>query len=222
MFAREMEGVIQNYLLLRRATESGSRSWALAGLQSLMQSLTSPFSLSDVLRKITKSALLTLDADNVALYQYLAERDSFYVPPVTDGQFMSPVSMSFDLIRNRTLHEFITRGTSQFIVDVRKHQEPDFATPLMNGEPRFVDREQIKSCAALVLRSSEGGEVVGLLFVNFRQGHYFSSEEKERWMHWRRPQHLQYGTLVYTEVILISSLRRCIRCMLPSLRKAQI
>jgi len=178
MFAREMEGVIQNYLLLRRATETGSRAWALSGLQALMQSLTSPFNLSDVLQKIARNALLTLDADNVTVYQFLPENGSFYLPPVTDGQFMAPLSTSFDYSRDKTLLEFVRLGASQFIVDVRKHQTPDLANSFQNGQPRFVDREQVKSCAVLILRSSEVGEVVGLLFVNFRHLHHFSSEEK--------------------------------------------
>src|SRR5208283_1353956 len=110
MFAREMEGVIQNYLLLRRATEAGSRAWALSGLQSLMQSLTSPFSLRDVLVKIAKNALLTLDADNVTLYQYHADKNSFDVPPVLDGKFMDPASMEADLSPEDIRFEFINSG----------------------------------------------------------------------------------------------------------------
>ena len=178
MFARHMEGVIQNYLLLRRATEAGSRAWALSGLQALMQSLTSPFSLPDVLQKIGRNALLTLDADNVALYQYHARSNDFYVPPVLDGQFLDAASMKTELSPDDILFEFVKRGVSQFIPDVHKHKEPDLARPGTNGKPRFIEREKVRSCAVLVLRSVEAGEIVGLLFVNFRQAHNFSGEEK--------------------------------------------
>ncbi len=178
MFAREMEGVIQNYLLLRRATESGSRAWALAGLQSLMQSLTSPFSLPDVLKKIARNALLTLDADNVAVYQYHADDNTFYVPPVLDGEFIDLPSMKTDLNPEDTPFEFVKRGRSQFIADVHVHKDPTLAVAKKNRKMRFVEREKVKSCAALVLRSAEAGEIVGLLFVNFRRPHEFSGEEK--------------------------------------------
>jgi GAF domain-containing protein len=178
MFAHEMEVVIQNYLLLRRATEAGSRAWALSGLQSLMQSLTSPFNLPDVLKQVAKNALLTLDADNVIVYQYHADTNSFSVPPVLDGQFMDPTSVKMALGPENTPFEFVKRGLSQFIVDVHYYKDPDLATPGENGKPRFVEREKVKSCAVLDLRSSEGGEIVGLLFVNFRQAHNFSGEEK--------------------------------------------
>ncbi len=177
MFARHMEGVIQNYLLLRRATEAGSRAWALSGLQSLMQSLTSPFNLSDVLKTIAKNALLTLDADNVALYQYHAHSNDFYVPPVLDGQFLDAASMKTELGPDDTLFEFVKCGVSQFIVDVHKHRRPDLSAPGESGKPRFVEREKLKSCAVLILRSR--GEILGLLFVNFRRFHNFSGEEKE-------------------------------------------
>lgn len=175
-FAREMEGVIQNYLLLRRATEGGSRAWALSGLQSLMQSLTSPFNLRDVLAKIAKNALLTLDADNVTLYEYQADRNMFYAPPVVDGHFVDHDSMKTDLRPDDILFEFVKRGVSHFIEDVDTHGEPDLAAAGKRDKARFVKREKIRSCAVLVLRSR--GEMVGLLFVNFRQLHNFSGEEK--------------------------------------------
>jgi len=178
MFAREMEGVIQNYLLLRRATEAGSRAWALSGLQSLMQSLTSPFSLPEVLKKIARNALLTLDADNVAVYQYHADRNEFNSPPVMDGHFEDPDAMNTDLSPEDSPFEFVKRGRSQFIPDVYQHKEPALVSPSSQGRRRFVEREGVKSCAALVLRSAEAGGVVGLLFVNFRRHHEFSGEEK--------------------------------------------
>ena len=176
MFAHEMEGVIQNYLLLRRATEAGSRAWALSGLQSLMQSLTSPFNLPDVLKKIAKNALLTLDADNVAVYQYHADRNSFDMPPVTDGQFWDPVSAQVHFTPGDVPFELLMHGGSRFMVDTSKH--PLFAALSKSGKPRFIDRERVTSCAVLVLRASEVGEIVGLLFVNFRHVHNFSGEEK--------------------------------------------
>lgn len=176
MFAREMEGVIHNYLLLRRATESGSRAWALSGLQSLMQSLTSPFHLPDVLQKIAKNALLTLDADNVTVYQYRAEDNTVAVPPVMDGPFLDSDSMKGEIAADSMLFRFINVGASQFIVHVHNHH----ILGALGDERKssFVDREMVESCAVLVLRSSEVGEIVGLLFVNFRRVHNFSSEEK--------------------------------------------
>ena len=172
--ALEMEGVIQNYLLLGQATESGSRAWALSGLQNLLQSLASPFNLPDVLKKIAQNALLTFDADNVTVFQFNSADNSIDLPPVIDGLFVDPGSIRVRPSLNDMLLQFISIGTSQFIVDPGVH--PLLSHPGNTGYPRFVARVGVKACAVLILRSS--GETVGLMFVNFRTLHKFDGEEK--------------------------------------------
>jgi GAF domain-containing protein len=141
-----------------------------------MQSLNSPFSLPDILKKITRNALLTLDASNVTLYGYHADNNSFYLLPVMDGQFLDPASMDANLTHDFMLFQLKQYGASQYIVDV--HQHKVLAAPSESAGPRFIDREKVKSCAVLVLRAGEAGEIVGLMFVNFRETHDFSAEEK--------------------------------------------
>jgi GAF domain-containing protein len=175
-FAAEMEGVIQDYLLLRRVTEEGARAWALSGLEKLMQSLTSPFSLPDVLKEIARNALQTLDADNVVVYQYLKDEDRFHVPPVADGDFIRPVRRRLEVQKNDMLHELANEGRSRFVEDVRSHRL--LAAEANARYLEFAKREGIQSCATLVLQASDDHEVVGLLFVNFRKRHVFSPEEK--------------------------------------------
>ena len=46
------------------------------------------------------------------------------------------------------------------------------------GRPRFVEREQIRSCAMLELRSRSDDELFGLLFVNYRTPQRFTREQK--------------------------------------------
>ena len=176
MFAREMEVVIQNHLLFRRATEIGGRAWALSGLQSLMRSLTSPFNLPDVLKKVAKNALLTSDANNVIVYQYHADNDSFDMPPVMDGQFLDPGSIEVKTRPDDMLFHFVKEKTSAFIANANDH--PALGAPSDDSKPRFIDREEVKSCAVLVLRPEDTDKVVGLIFVNFRKPHDFTPEEK--------------------------------------------
>ena len=172
--AVEMEGVIQNYLLLGRATEAGSRELALSGLQNLLQSLASPFNLPDVLKKIAKNALLTFDADNVTVFQFHAADNLIDLPPVTDGYFVDPGAIRAKPGLTSMLLQFIYNGTSQFIIDADNCLV--LSQPNDTGRPRFIAREGVKSCAVLILRSS--GEIVGLIFVNFRKFHEFGAEEK--------------------------------------------
>jgi GAF domain-containing protein len=176
LFAREMEVVIQNHLLFTRATEVGGRAWALSGLQSLTQSLTSPFHLSDVLKKIAKSALLTLDANNVVVYQYHADDNTFDVPPVMEGDFLAPPPLKLKVRPDDMLFKIIRAGTSQFIFDAPGH--PLLCEAETTDGARFVERQAVRSCAILVLRPGGAEEIVGLTFVNFRGPHEFSAEEK--------------------------------------------
>jgi GAF domain-containing protein len=176
MFAREMEVVIQNHLLFKNVTEVGGLAWAFSGLKSLMQSLTSPFHLPDVLKQVARNALLILDASNVSLYQYHADTELFDVPPVTDGDFLAHDSMREELSPDDALFTLIVQGTSQFVDDVSAH--PILSSPSKSGKPRFIESEKIKSGAVLILKPEEGKESVGLLFVNFREAHRFSIAEK--------------------------------------------
>ena len=177
MFAHEMEAVITNYLLLRQATESGSRSWALSGLQTLMQSLNSPFNLPDVLRKIARNALLSLDADNVTVYPYLASDHIFSLPPIVDPYVpLSSPARSSELHSQDTLLQIVNRGHSHFIEDVTR--DPLTGTAGSADYSPFVSQEHIKSSAILLLRSGDDGEVVGVLFVDFYRSRSFSAEEK--------------------------------------------
>ena len=171
-----MEVVIQNYLLFKNATDAGGRAWALEGLQSLMSSLSSPFHLPDVLKKVAKNALLTLDADNVTLYQYQMDKGTIVVPPVAGGCFRALSSLRYEISQGDILSQLIENGESFFEPDVTSH--PILGKSREDGNPRFAVREGIRSCAALILKLEESKEVVGLLFVNFRSPHYFSVEER--------------------------------------------
>ncbi len=175
MFAREMAAVIKNYLLLRRVMEVAGKAWALSGLRNLTQSLASPFVLPDVLKNIARNALLTSDADNVSVYQYHEHNKTFYLPPVVDGLLLDPVSIKGTLAQDEMLASLVSAGTHYY---VNAHEPSILSAPRTDGASRFIDREKIKSCAVLVMRPSVDGEVAGLLFVNFRQVHSFTSEEK--------------------------------------------
>jgi GAF domain-containing protein len=175
-FAREMEVAIQNHLLFRSATEIAGRAWALSELQSLRQSLSSPFHLTDVLDKLAKNALLTLDANNVTVYQYHAETATFDVPPVMQGDFLYPAPMKVQITPDGTPLKVIEGGESRFVVDAQN--DPILGAPTETGRLRFVQQEGVASCAALVLRPPESTDIVGLIFVNFREPHDFSPEEK--------------------------------------------
>ena len=139
-----MEVVIQNYLLFKSATDVGGRAWALEGLQNLMQSLSSPFHLPDVLKKVAKNALLTLDADNVTLYQFHADKRTLDAPPATEGKFSALSSIRTEVSPDDVLLRLIQHGESQFVQNVKTH--PILGKPSASGRIRFAEREGIGSC----------------------------------------------------------------------------
>lgn len=176
-FARQMEVVIQNYLQFRSATDAAARAWAVSSLEDLMQSITSPFHLPDVLNKVAQNALLTLDADNAAVYQYHAGEGRFDHARVLHGRFFDRASVEVEILPGSLPFRLIQAGKSRFVRDVQ--EDPELAGNEPGRGSRFVEREKVKSCAIGVMRPREEGEIVGLIFLNFREPHEFSPEEKK-------------------------------------------
>jgi GAF domain-containing protein len=174
---------------IRRATyytRTRDRARRLNNMHILAQSLADDPGSPSLLEEIAGVTLNVLAADVVSVYEYDQRHEKFVSSrPTIAGQLIkrdllttSDDHMSapalllqnpeniyeYDVISNATLTP--KRGTAQF-------------------EDSFVAREEIKSTAAAVLRG--GGtpdnsekpreEILGLLFVNFRTFHQFTSEE---------------------------------------------
>lgn len=179
VFARQMEVAIQNSLLLKSMSAIAQRAWALPSFQNLLQSLASGLSLSAVLGEVAQNTLYVTDADNVTLYQYFENTDKFIFPPVMRGTFENKDAMLAPRDRSAFLLRIIRDGTTQFVEDVSQYEELYGTRPkAVDGHSRFAERERIKSSAAVVLRAGGTSEIVGLMFVNHRDSHRFSDEEK--------------------------------------------
>jgi GAF domain-containing protein len=181
VFARQMEVVIQNTLLLKNISEAAHKAWALSGLQNVIQSLAlaPSLNLTQVLEDVAQNVLYMLDADNVTLYQYFQENKRFEFPPVMKGSFRDRVSMQLAICPAAIVWEILQDGQTRFISDVSR--DPVLSGSRSNGidKPRFVEREGIKSSAVVVLKAGQAGEIVGLLFVNYRTPHEFSPEDRK-------------------------------------------
>lgn len=95
------------------------------------------------------------------------------------GQLMPP---RHDGLRDKTiLEDEGERDSRPLIRQVLRLQEPlfieDVPSNKLTRSSVFAEREGIRSCAAVPLAS--GGRGVGVLFVNYRSPHHFSSAEKE-------------------------------------------
>ncbi len=135
-------------------------------------------SIDNVLENIASIAKEVLDADLVVLYRYDQKRKNIIWPPVVAGKLHFPEFMrqeigTFDapyLIINRRLNHFWEISISDKIMQPGIKQR--------KGIPEhFIFREKIASSAGIILESS--GEIVGVLFINYRSLHNFDESEKK-------------------------------------------
>ena len=176
VLARHMEVAIQNSQLMRGVLETSERAWTFARLQNVIQDMASGVQLREVLDNIAQTVLYAFRADNVTLYQYFEDEDKFIFPPVMKGDFRHPESMHMHVRPDDIVWKTVGGGLARFTADVSR--DTMLSGPRTDGveKPRFVDREEITSSAALVMRSES--EKLGMMFVNFRSPHTFTLEEK--------------------------------------------
>ena len=177
LFARQMDVAIQNSLLLKNRASAAGLAWDLSRFQSVIQSLASNRSLQQVLDEVSSSILYMLDADSVTLYQFFQAENSFEHPPVMKGFFREPKSMRTPTRPDDIVWRLIQQGEPLFVADVS--QDPVFAGANdPSRKTRFIEREGIKSCAAMVLRQGRGQEIVGCLFINYRSARHFTPHDQ--------------------------------------------
>jgi GAF domain-containing protein len=174
VFAREMEVAIQNEWLLRGSIEEADKAWTVSTMQAILQKLASAPALGDVLAFVAQSAVHLFDADNSVLYLYDDLATRFETPPTRKGRFRFPDAMGGGVQAESVLWKLIADGVTTFVADVTAH--PQFSTP--DRADSFVVREGISSCAAIVLRSSYDHRILGMMFLNYRQPHIFSTDDK--------------------------------------------
>lgn len=139
-----------------------------------------------VLDKISELAVRSLGADVVTLYQYVQENDEFPVEgtgPAIGGSLNDRNAMRRKIYPGDVPWTVVKERRPGFYVDI--HEE-EFLTrevrrPGPRAKLRFVEREGIKSVAALLLpfRAAESRyeEVVGVMFANYKTRHVFNIDE---------------------------------------------
>jgi GAF domain-containing protein/two-component sensor histidine kinase len=139
-----------------------------------------------VLQLIASLAVRSLGADLVTLYQYVQAEDEFPVEgkgPVIAGDIRDTAPTRGKIHKGDVPRTMVERRESGFYSDVHKYEflTCDVSRPDEMPRKRFVDREGIKSVAALLLpfRATEdkSEEVVGVMFANYRNPHDFNIDE---------------------------------------------
>ncbi len=139
-----------------------------------------------VLEKIAQAAVRSLGADVVTLYQYIQDKDEFPVEgsgPTIAGEIQNSIVMRRKVYPEDVPWTVVKERKSGFYPDVlgQDFLNREIKRPGEMPRPRFIEREGIKSMAALLLpfRAAElkDEEVVGVMFANYRTRHEFNIDE---------------------------------------------
>ncbi|HRW08878.1 MAG TPA: GAF domain-containing protein [Caldilineaceae bacterium] len=139
-------------------------------IDSIVKSATLE-NLGRTLRQVVAGTCDALDADAVTLYVYDRTRGVLHNPPIMKGvnreSGVYNPKISGDVVPPTSAVMHILGRDEPYIVD-NIHNDPLFK------ESRFAKEEQIKSFIAIPLTIV--GDRVGVMFVNYRSSHRFTSE----------------------------------------------
>ena len=177
VFASQAGAAVLNAERLQAIQHLGQVGQSLATLQE------SPDVLQVTLKRIADAALEVLGADLVDLYEYRAVRNEFALPPIMVGARRYPELKPQTVFPDDVVARVARTKTQVYASDAQTHMvlTGPWDTP-REGLPkeRFVVREGIVSSAALPMLIAD--EVLGVLFVSYRQRRDFEAESelKER------------------------------------------
>ncbi|MGA2148671.1 MAG: GAF domain-containing protein [Bryobacteraceae bacterium] len=177
VFAAQIEVAIQSYILLRNTAVAVHDSRSLLDWLNVMQS---PAALGDsaaVMEELAQRLLLVADANNVVLYQYVKERSEF-LRPILKGKFLYPAAMRTEVEKGHLVYQLLGEKLPHFYDEIASQRSGVVELQGDASRRRFVDREQIRSCAMLELRARPDDELFGSLFVNYRKPQHFTREQK--------------------------------------------
>ncbi len=118
-----------------------------------------------------------LAADIISIFEYVE----------AENRFLLPYDQAGRLLVHKVVLELEAHTGPKQLLEFKKDfyfTEDSINDPIMNSpnrvskdEKSFVEREKIKCSAGVVLRVES--EIVGAMFVHFRQPHIFTDQEKE-------------------------------------------
>ena len=162
-FAGLVSVSLLNSHLLTKLSATTELAWTVSSLQRVLESLASTVNLPVLLRQLTDRMLAMFDADSVVLHRFEQARLRFFSEPVVSGRFEKP-----DLVKGPFTQEALPwtiLETGTIFAGQDQIRQWGQGVGVMD---RFVTRERIRKCAGLLLKTREGGESVGVLFINYR------------------------------------------------------
>jgi PAS domain S-box-containing protein len=151
----------------------------------LGEKIASLSGIEEILQQIARSAAEILGANPVIIFQYDKEKSKLIPPPIYAGELVEKEGYveTFAFTGHSFAEKVVAGGQSLFFEnmdEIDRHplmiSEKEVALPGRPGT-RFHIRERVVSMAALVLQA--GGEIVGLMFLNYRHQQTFTESAKK-------------------------------------------
>lgn len=152
--------------------EMRDRTNQLVTLHEVTQSLTQTPDEQTLLDQIAWSTLNILGADIVTIYEYIESKNKFSGKISTAGKLKSPEKLYIKQSKHYIPFKIINEVSELYVDDVSDDS--------IFQDSVFTKLEEIKSAAALRLKLGKGRqeETVGVMLINYRRHHDFSSNEK--------------------------------------------
>ncbi len=129
--------------------------------------LTTLGDLNTTLDHIVEGTRKVLDCDVVTLYIYDADQDRFLFPPAMVGVWNRAKVLNYGYVAEGSIIHEILAMEEPYIAE-------DALTDRIMGVP-FAQREKIIASVGIPLKTH--GHKVGVMFVNLRRPHHFTSDE---------------------------------------------
>lgn len=128
--------------------------------------------LKDALEEVVKGIKQVIGCGAVTLYRFDPRRNSFFYPPAMDGVWNTSADYLEEPSENAPTWNILRSGRLYVAEDSSKDEVMRCA---------FVTNEQIESSAGIALIVNQEGKEsrIGVMFVNYRERHQFSDEDKQ-------------------------------------------
>ncbi|MDZ7956512.1 MAG: GAF domain-containing protein [Aulosira sp. DedQUE10] len=166
LFANRASDAIKHATIYEQRRD---REQLLTTLHSVAQSLASIPKKKDLLRRIGWDTLNILAADLVTIYEYIQTEKRFITPADRAGRFKAEQEMPTQIDDDDVPAKLVRETENVYHSSLVEH-------PIFQNS-KFAQLESIKSVAGIKLKVGE--EIVGVMFINYRQLHDFTSEDKK-------------------------------------------
>lgn len=164
-FAHHASLAFKKAKLLERVQREQRTAKIVANLTTLNNNSSD---LNHTLDSIVAGTMEALDCDVVSIYTYDQKRSKISHPPTTNGLWFKEKMPPLPTTQKNPLVDKMMEKDNIYLIDDVKN-EPYFK------RSRFTKDEKIKSLAVVPLKV--GLEKVGIIFVNYRSPHRFTSDE---------------------------------------------